>query len=81
VNRSRRTPLRISDGTPAKGRVVVEGSVDPSGKVTAVKVTENSSGSPELAEAAKSELMLMTFTPAVKNCRTVPFTYVYARNF
>ena len=74
-------PIRISDGTGPKGRVVVEGSVDAGGKVTAVKVTENPSGSPELADRAKSELLLMTFTPAVKNCRVVPFTYVYARNF
>ncbi len=74
-------PLRIEGGTGPKGRVVVEGSVDARGKVTAVTVTENPSGSPELAEKATSELMRMTFTPAVKNCRVVPFTYVYARNF
>jgi len=74
-------PLRISDGTGPKGRVVVEGSVDVSGRVTSVKVTENPSGSAELANKATSELMLMTFTPAVRNCRTVPFTYVYARSF
>jgi uncharacterized protein YgiM (DUF1202 family) len=74
-------PLRISDGTGPKGRVVVEGSVDLSGKVMAVKVTENPSGSAELADKARSELLMMTFTPAVKNCKLVPFTYVYARNF
>jgi uncharacterized protein YgiM (DUF1202 family) len=74
-------PLRISDGTGPKGRVVVEGAVDVSGKVTAVKVTENPSGSAELADRAKSELLLMTFTPGLKNCKIVPFTYVYARNF
>jgi TonB family protein len=74
-------PIRITDGPGSKGRVVVEGTVDVHGKVTSVKVAENPSGSAELADRATSELMSMSFTPAVKNCRTVSFTYVYARTF
>jgi hypothetical protein len=69
-------------GTPgAKGKVVVEADIDESGKVKAVRVVQNDTGSPERAEMAKSEVQGVTFQPPVKKCRVTGFTYVYTRTF
>jgi len=65
----------------AKGKVVVEADIDESGKVRAVRVVTNETGSPERAEMAKSEVQAVTFRPPVKKCRVTGFTYVYTRTF
>jgi uncharacterized protein YgiM (DUF1202 family) len=63
------------------GRIELEGTVSKSGEVVAVKVQVNSTGSPELEVLATDELLRMRFAPFVRNCRPVPFIYVYARSF
>ena len=49
------------------------------GKVKAVRVVQNDTGSPERAEMAKSEVQGISFQPPVKRCRVTGFTYVYTR--
>jgi uncharacterized protein YgiM (DUF1202 family) len=79
--------LHMSEGSgapgaaAAKGKVVVEAEVDETGKVRAVRVVQNETGSPERAEIAKSEVQAVTFRPPVKKCRVTGFTYVYTRTF
>jgi hypothetical protein len=65
----------------AKGKVVVEADIDDTGKVKAVRVVQNDTGSPDRAETAKSEVQGVSFQPPVKRCRVTGFTYVYTRTF
>jgi hypothetical protein len=65
----------------AKGKVVVEADIDESGKVRAVRVVTNETGSSERAEMAKTEVQGVSFQPPVKKCRVTGFTYVYTRTF
>ena len=80
--------VHMSDGSAAapgsagaKGKIVVEADIDEQGKVKAVRVVQNDTGSPERAETAKSEVQTVTFQPPVKHCRVTGFTYVYTRTF
>ena len=79
--------LHMSEGSGTsgtagkKGKVVVEAEIDENGKVRAVRVVQNETGSTERAEMAKSEVQGVTFQPPVKKCRVTSFTYVYTRAF
>jgi len=74
--------FRMSASTEtAKGKVVLEADIDASGAIRSVRVVENGTGSPARAETAKSELAELKFSPAVKRCKMVGFTYVYTRTF
>ncbi len=73
-------PLSFRDGA-AIGRVVIEAAVDASGSVTATKVVQDTTGTPELVQRAVGEVKGFKFAPPVRNCRPVPFTYTYTRNF
>ena len=78
--------LRMSDGAGAagtgpKGKVVVEAEIDENGRVRAVRVVTNETGSAERAEMAKTEVQGVSFQPPVKKCRITGFTYVYTRTF
>ena len=63
------------------GRIVLEGTVSRTGEVVAVAVKENTTASPELETLAAGELRQMRFAPFVRNCRPVPFIYVYTRTY
>jgi hypothetical protein len=63
------------------GRIVLEATVSSAGEVSSVSVKENTTGSADLADAAGNELRAMKFKPFVRACRTVPFVYVYTRNY
>ena len=73
--------VRVTDGTGAKGKVVVEADVDESGVVQAVRVVTNETGSAERAESVKAEVKTVKFQPPVRHCKVTGFTYVYARTF
>jgi TonB family protein len=72
-------PLSVGGG--AIGAVVIEATVDASGKVVATKVVRDSTGSPELVKRAGDEVRAFRFSPPVRDCRAVPFVYTYTRNF
>jgi hypothetical protein len=73
--------VRVSDGSGAKGKVVVEADVDETGVVKAVRVVTNETGSAERAESVKAEVKTVKFQPPVRHCKVTGFTYVYARTF
>lgn len=73
--------LRMSDAPGPKGKVVVEADIDETGRVRAVRVVTNETGSPERAESVKAEVMTVKFQPPVRTCRVSGFTYVYSRSF
>ncbi len=73
-------PLSFRDGASA-GRVVIEATVDSSGRVAATKVVADSTGAPELVKRAEDEARALKFSPPVRDCRALPFVYTYTRNF
>ncbi len=72
-------PLSVGGG--AIGAVVIEATVDASGRVVATKVVRDSTGSPELVKRAEDEVRALEFSPPVRNCRAMPFVYTYTRAF
>jgi uncharacterized protein YgiM (DUF1202 family) len=74
------SPLLSFSDVGAHGTVKIEAEVDPSGKVVATRVVENTAGE-AAAAIAEDELAHMRFSPPVKNCKPVRFIYVYTRSF
>ncbi len=72
-------PLSVGGG--GAGAVVIEATVDASGRVVATKVVRDSTGAPELVKRAEEEVRAFRFSPPVRDCRAVPFVYTYTRNF
>lgn len=72
--------MSFYDGGP-KGIVMVEASVDASGKVTSTKVTANSTGDASLAQKAATEIATARFSPPVTDCKPRAFIYIYRRGF
>jgi Gram-negative bacterial tonB protein. len=78
----------ILDGPPlafsqqgAHGVVVVEATVETNGKVSATKVTQNTTDEPAMAKTAGQEIRVARFAPPMRNCTAKRFIYVYTRRF
>lgn len=68
-------------GEVSRGKVVLEALVDESGTIRSVKVTENTTGDQAFAALAEEGLRKFKFSPPVKRCKPVGFTYIYTRSF
>ena len=73
-------PLSFHEGA-AIGTVVVEASVDAEGNVASTRLVRDTTSIPELVQRTESEARTLKFSPPVHNCRPVPFSYTYTRNF
>ncbi|HUO85391.1 MAG TPA: SH3 domain-containing protein [Thermoanaerobaculia bacterium] len=74
-------PVPSFSDSGAHGIVVVEATVDVKGEVTSVKTVSNTTGATELAALTEREIRQTRFSPPVRNCRRIPFIYVYKRTF
>lgn len=80
--------FEIVDGPPlsfsqdgAHGTVVVEATVETTGKVSATRVTRNTTGDASMAKAAEQEIRTARFSAPVRNCVPKRFIYVYTRTY
>ncbi len=73
--------IRMSDAPGPKGKVVVEADIDETGKVKAIRVVTNETGSAERADAVKAEVQTVKFQPPVRKCKVSGFTYVYSKTY
>ena len=68
-------------GEATRGKVVLEAWVDETGTIQSVKVAENTTGESAFAGLAEEDLRKFKFSPPVKRCKPVGFTYIYTRRF
>ncbi len=73
-------PISFHEGA-AIGRVVIEATVDETGKVTATKVVQDTTSIPELQARALVEVRAFRFSPPVHDCKPQAFVYTYTRDF
>ena len=59
----------------ASGDIILEADVSSSGDVFGVRVTENTTGSPGLAQRNVDALRKTKFAPIIKHGQRMPFTY------
>jgi uncharacterized protein YgiM (DUF1202 family) len=71
---------RFSD-SGAHGLVVVEATVNSSGKVTSTKLIRNTTGDETLAFLTEREIQAAKFSPPIRNCVPKAFIYTYRRTF
>lgn len=72
--------LSFSDVGP-HGAVTIELTVDATGVPRKAKVVSNATGSPELAKKAEDEAKGLRFRAPTRGCRSVPFIWVWTREF
>ena len=75
------TPTPDLRQTDKHGLVVVDATVDTSGKVTATKVVSNGTGDRELATQAEKEIRSARFVAPVRDCAPRTFIFTYKRTF
>ena len=75
------SPMMSFSDSGAHGAVVVEATVNASGKVTGTKLVRNETGDEALAEIAASEIRRAEFRAPVVNCVSRSFIYTYHRVF
>lgn len=71
----RRPPSPVFRAGSVRGQILLEASVDANGNVTSVRTISNTTGSPELEQMNRGELLRAKFYPLVSAGRKTPFVY------
>lgn len=73
----RRPPNPVFRAGSAHGEIKLEAAVDQNGNVTSVRTLSNTTGSPELEQLNRNELLRAKFYPLISKGRKTPFVYVH----
>ncbi len=76
-----RPPRPAFSDSDAHGVVSVEVTVDARGTVMSTKLLSNTTGDEALGKMTEEEIRSAGFSPPIRNCRPLPFIYVYRRTF
>jgi uncharacterized protein YgiM (DUF1202 family) len=75
------TPTPDLRPTDKHGLVVIDATVDVSGKVVSTKVVSNGTGDADLAQQAEREIRSARFVAPVRDCAPRTFIFTYKRTF
>jgi uncharacterized protein YgiM (DUF1202 family) len=75
------TPTPDLRPTDKHGLVIVDATVDVSGKVVSTKIVSNGTGDSDLAQQAEREIRSARFVAPVRDCAPRTFIFTYKRTF